>query len=67
MKTELVLHKRGEKRMQKEEIIEKAETALLQNIEILLSAQNQPSCQTYEARQNIETLIKVLQNYKSSF
>jgi len=53
--------------MQKEEIIEKAETALLQNIEILLSAQNQPSCQTYEARQNIETLIKVLQNYKSSF
>lgn len=53
--------------MQKEEIIEKAETALLQNIEILLSAQNRPSCQTYEARQNIETLIKVLQNYKSSF
>lgn len=51
----------------REEIIEKAETTLLQNIEILSPTQNQPICQTFEARQNIETLIKVLQNCKSNF
>ncbi len=49
------------------EIIEKAETALLQNIEILLPTQNQLIGQSGEARQNILTLLQVLQNYKLSF